>query len=601
MGTSGRNWEFDGTDKVESDIWDIIKSNHYGWSQTFRDKKNFTVMFYAQGKGTGKSRTLSEISKMEPLIEKVKGLGFEHTMHINIAFDKVTSPAGKYRGWEFDYITNMILFHLIGDKVSGSNTEGFPEFCRRCANRVTLDEILGLAATKFATDGKKVALFLMVDSLQKVGDGSGGRQDPLQEVVRYLAALLQSSYVFIILVISATERLPLADALQDCQPNYRFLQTPALTDLPKRNGKYIFDDTVANRALFNLTHKHPRTVESLEQVLSESPDASLEDVMESVMDKVGSNYGEIVQQDVETSINLLRLSVLQTPVRDRTIINGVPLANYLRFGLMHIPKDNFYEEGKLILSPFWLCLFRRSHPTSILAGWDWHSSIRGESWELFTSWYRCLLSKVHPEGPIKLKDLHNGMQFTEGGDIEVMNRPLSFEQSMKQLGTKSDQTATNGKLIGNGKGDFFCTLDQVKPVQQINEVTQCHVQESGNHHEKERMTDEKIRPANLITDHERSCNEKDIFMLMTNERTQAKNKSWEKYMKGKLFGVVDCAAMDAYFGPFALFYGRITKPGTNHLPILLLTNTKEKRKKDDSDEGELAFVIKRTDVEEIER
>ena len=37
--------------------------------------------------------------------------------------------------------------------------------------------------------------------------------------------------------------------------------------------------------------------------------------------------------------------------------------------------------------------------------------------------------------------------------------------------------------------------------------------------------------------------------------------------------------------------------------ILLLTNTKEKRKKDDysSDEGELALVIKRTDVEEIER
>ena len=36
--------------------------------------------------------------------------------------------------------------------------------------------------------------------------------------------------------------------------------------------------------------------------------------------------------------------------------------------------------------------------------------------------------------------------------------------------------------------------------------------------------------------------------------------------------------------------------------ILLLTNTKEKRKKDDysSDEGELALVIKRTDVEEIE-
>ena len=553
------NWDFDGFQKVFDEVWQVIKENHKCWANT-KDKKNFQMMFYAQGQGTGKSRTLAEISKMEQLINKVKELGFTDTLHINITFDNATGPTGEDHVNKLDYLTYRILFHLIGDQVTGSNVDQFSVFCTKCKHSKSFLEVLDTVALKFAESPKKVAVFLMIDSIQKLGDGSV-ENDPLRVLIRNLSEMCLSSSVFIIPVISATQHIPLANAVQEGQTNYKFMETPPLSDIPRRNGEHVFPDTPANRALYNLTYKHPRTVESLEAVLNKGDTTdNLKETAEKVLSLVGKNYSVIEELAVEPQNKLICLAITKTRVNhSTTVVKGKELDYYLKMGLMDL------HNNELRLSPFWLCLVAKPLlGGSLLTGWDWHASIFGESWELFTSWYRCLLSKVHPQARIKLKDLHSGMQFTKGGDIEVVNSPLTFKQSETQLGTKRSETQTSTKLIKNGKGakcgDFFCTLSQVDSKGNINEVTQCHTQEFVGPNENPSLAGTKLNK--LEEDRKRSCDDNDVFVLMTNKRTlnlKTNEQSWKSDMKEKLFGVVDYESMDNYFGSFAPFWRPIMK------------------------------------------
>ena len=560
LGTKGMTWDFDGIQKVLDEVWEVIDTNYVCWSTT-TDKKEFQMMFYAQGQGTGKSRTLTEINKMESLITNVINLGFEHTMHINITFDNGTSSEGEFHDNKLDYLKYRILFHLIGDSVTKakSNSKGFPEFCNKCTTGLTLHEVIELAAGRFTNDMKKVAVFLMIDSIQKLGDGSS-TNDPLRELIRGLSGLCLSSSVFIIPVISATQHIPLADAVQESRTNYRFMETPSLSGIPKRDGNYIFTDTPANCALYNLTHRHPRTVESLEKVLNDGETTNLKDTAEKVLSHVENNYNAIKQLSLDAQNKLIYLAITKVLVSHSTIVVDQNLDFFLKMGLMDL------QNNILRLSPIWLCIV--ANPMlegSLLKGWDWHAAIYGESWELFTSWYRCLLSKVHPQGSIKLKDLHHGMQFAgRSGDIEINNQPLILGESKEQLGTKYSQNRRANKLIKNGKGaacgDFFCTLSQVDPQREINEVTQCHTQEFVEPDEKPVFAGEKL--SKLETDRSRSCDDNDVFVLMTNKRTTNLNtgrQSWKNDMDGKLFGVVSYENMDDYFGPFAPFWRPIVK------------------------------------------
>lgn len=562
VGTLGGTWEYQNSPENSSKLSSELPQHYQLWQQGKEDKSHpfFLVL---SGPGTGKSRLLDEFPEMaRQACNKQKGLStlLQNAFVFNVTFENGTRLVGAEGSNPSQHIGTRMMWQLHRD-TSGHSWEDF-----WTKKQYTIGEALSELSRVTGTPRKAQCVMVLVDGMQHLDHTPGDVTSVLSSALSTLANFVNAGPEFFIAVAAATIHTSMEDYLRNSKQN-RVHLTPSRLD-----GFKIFPNpNRLERMLIGDMGGHGRALEMLAETLnSTSPDSSFETIVTLLRAKLVEKYGDWFRKNATTLLPIFEavLARRRFPLITDKIYDGFTVEDATLLGMITWDDNEGTLCAPFIL--FWLmsssCLKQLNGPLlGLLSNIDLPTEDHRQKGrvtvglatfhhlEEFVLHFRALKSKVFAGKNVSMGEFHAGAKLSPLAQNTVIHvREQQSVRAASQQRSKSDgkqvmirhehgEAVLLGVVVLNGPSasaaDVFTSVALVETggSRIVHETFAC-----------------RLRPQEVLSqedfdfEHNKAANKNDIFLFI-----HAGRSSVDVNTSSCRVGLVDRAAFNDYFGPFA--------------------------------------------------